>query len=278
MHGCSGSLRLVETDKELSMNYIFDYATEESGRIIVHFKPESKVKCTRKKEIKGESMSMREITQYRTGSYTRKPVTYVVHSPDTKRSSYPEWVDMRHYVTLELRRRILRYSGIKELAEIEGIPDKLVGAIINDEVAERLDTTENKYPKIVGIVELKTKPGVWVVYNLEDDAEYPVIEVVTTRKGKKASLRSMDEYFNGIDTYVQNTVFVIKDHSVAMQKSVMLDHEKCHYLMDITRKRELITYMEKMNNVIEKYISFDKFKTLRRLVIVKDLQFFIDHF
>ena len=260
------------------MNYVFDYAVEENGEIFVHFSPDDGVRCRLKKNIKGEAMSMREITQYKTGSYIRKPVTYVIHSPDTKRSSYPEWVDIRHYVTQELRRRILRYSGIQELAEIEGIPDKLVSDIINDAVAERLRNTENMYPQIVGIVELKTKPGIWIVYNLEKNAAFPVIEVVTTRKGKKVSLKSMDEYFNGINTYVQNTVFVIKDHSVAMQKSVMLDHEKCHYLMDITRKQELITYMEKMNGVIEKYVRYDKFKSLRRFALVKDIQFFADHF
>ncbi len=212
---------------------------------------------------------MREITQYRTGSYIRRPVTYVIHRPDMKRSSYPTWVDTDCYITKALRRHILCFADKIDFLMYEGFPKNLIGKVINNEVANHLMSLDKKYPSIIGIVELDSSPGVWIVYNLEESARHLVVDMITTRRD--LFLQHYDEYFDKITKSLKNekcVVKVIKNSSAAvyfadMSPSIYSNYSQEFFDEDDPDLRKILEINERIET-----LGFVQYKTLRNLAIV----------
>ena len=223
-------------------------------------------------------------------------VNYIFHFWENEKEEFPDWVDVENGITFDLKNHILVFSSNKRGLISEGINRTLIDKVINSEIAMRRSILINHFPNTIGIKELASGSGVWVVFDLDRDTKIPIIEVLSSDGGIKG-LISLADYFVKISNLVTAKTRFVVDYSTpaseAFIESSLFQHNQFPFMSAESYYRkekkmrgksinnpfispDLDRFYHIMNgkNTIIKSIGRTSFSDLRKSLLVKNSDFF----
>ena len=214
-------------------------------------------------------------------------VNYIFHFWENEKEEFPDWVDVENGITFDLKNHILVFSSNKRGLISEGINRTLI---------DTCGISVQHFPNTIGIKELASGSGVWVVFDLDRDTKIPIIEVLSSDGGIKG-LISLADYFVKISNLVTAKTRFVVDYSTpaseAFIESEIFEHNQFPFMSQESYYRkeksmrgktinnpfispDLDRFYHIMNgkNAIIKSIGRTSFSDLRKSLLVKNSDFF----